>query len=494
MTAALNPVVTDTDAKTAILFAAWERGGAHSPLGIPNLLLPLLGRPMLQRTMEDLVREGCRDIHIVLGDDPVPVRDFLGDGARWGCRLTWHLPMPDESFKSIMRRVGVRADRNYLLATGSSVPLHEDRQVAKDSSSKTGDAYFWHGNGSSYWSGRGEFNGAWLLARDIDAHYTAFEAAVLQDCSISRRYGQRPLSATSPAALLDSATRLLASSDGAANFGRQCDIHADARIVEPVHIGVRVKIASGAVVGPNVVLGDGSFVDHGTHLRDSIVMPDTYVGEALDLDHVVVRGSRMANIRLETLVNVQDRHLLADLPRRGQTKPSSRRLEHLAARALQLGLGPLHRLACALDHPTTPVAQTPRPFMAHFARRFYPGLSLVAAGEMSLVGPDKRYIGGSEEGFEAWRELHPKARYGLLNDAVLDGRADFSAETALASDAIACALQDRRRVTLSYLARYLVRVARDVSSGPRPRSKARKRTDPPGGQTTPPFTHDSTGA
>ena len=93
----------------AILFATWSPGAEDDPLGTQNILLPLLDRPMLQCVVERLVRHGCTTLHVVLGDDPRPVKALLGDGTRWGCRIVWHQTVADEDFMGIMRRIGVRA-------------------------------------------------------------------------------------------------------------------------------------------------------------------------------------------------------------------------------------------------------------------------------------------------------------------------------------------------------------------------------------------------
>ena len=98
---ASNPAATPSGPISAILFT----GRVGADLGMPNELLPLLGRSMLQRSVEALVRSGCRHIHVVLGDEPRPTRRLLDDGARWGCDLEYHSVNLREPLGMLFRRL-----------------------------------------------------------------------------------------------------------------------------------------------------------------------------------------------------------------------------------------------------------------------------------------------------------------------------------------------------------------------------------------------------
>ncbi|MGC9182268.1 glucose-1-phosphate thymidylyltransferase [Thermogladius sp.] len=55
----------------------------------PKHLIPLLGKPMVQYPIEDLVSAGVVDIGVVVGYYGDLVRGSLGDGSRLGARLTY---------------------------------------------------------------------------------------------------------------------------------------------------------------------------------------------------------------------------------------------------------------------------------------------------------------------------------------------------------------------------------------------------------------------
>lgn len=56
---------------------------------IPKPMLPLGGKPLLVREIEVLVREGFADILLVVGHLGKVIRDWLGDGAVFGARITY---------------------------------------------------------------------------------------------------------------------------------------------------------------------------------------------------------------------------------------------------------------------------------------------------------------------------------------------------------------------------------------------------------------------
>ena len=55
----------------------------------PKHLIPILGKPMIQYGIEDLVSVGVKDISVVVGYFGDMIREFLEDGSRFGCRFTY---------------------------------------------------------------------------------------------------------------------------------------------------------------------------------------------------------------------------------------------------------------------------------------------------------------------------------------------------------------------------------------------------------------------
>lgn len=56
----------------------------------PKQLIPVANKPVSQYVLEDLISAGIRDVAIILGETfPEMVREYYGDGSKFGCRITY---------------------------------------------------------------------------------------------------------------------------------------------------------------------------------------------------------------------------------------------------------------------------------------------------------------------------------------------------------------------------------------------------------------------
>ena len=471
---------------SAILFTEWPETD-DAPLGQPNTLLPLAGRPMLQRVVEQLARLGCQRLYVMLGTRAADFRSYLGAGERWGVTVTYHHLSAAESLGLALRNLRLDPDQRYWLADAQQLP---DATQAEPADAGPGRAVCWQADNGTRWTGWGRFRGDWLSGLEVVTR-TDLEQAVLEALAVERDLLVPPLSVATPADYLAGCVHILEQQTAVAQ-GRGCEIHTSVQIHPPVIIGRHVKIAPRAVIGPRVILGDGAFIDEHALVRDAVVLPYTYVGESLELNRAVARGNRLANIVLDTVVEITDGHLMAPLPQ--PVEPAGVRVprrERISAAALRWLLRPLWLLCrlrvgqlprhvqaprgCMVSLPRpglgTPVelrlplapprwafnTQAPRPWARHFLHTFYPGLAEVGRSRLRLVGPTPRPLAEIGLLHEDWRALYQDHACGLLNEALLMDRLGQDPDLQFASDALACA-----GAPPGLLKRYLARVGKDL--------------------------------
>jgi CTP:molybdopterin cytidylyltransferase MocA len=469
-----------------ILLAAGPAGKiSDAALGVPAILLPLHERSLLQRAVEHLVRSGCRQIHVALGNDATQIKDFLRTGERWGCQMRYHYVDPQESLGRFVRRLDLDQEHRYWLADAMQVP-RESLPVLTDPAAEAGRPLCWNDGTQLRWAGWGLYTGAFLRACEKAPADESMERLMLSAGGLSPHNIERPLSATTLADLLDGSRRLLAAQANPVIIGRNSQIHPAAKIIAPVFIGTCVKVAAGAVIGPNVAIESGAFIDQNAYLRDSVVMSDTYVGEELDMHGIIVRGRLLANISLNVVTEIPDPTLLAVLiPER---QPAMHRM---LGGVLCLALAPMYGLSLwqnrikrddqprvtiplprgsqsqpgqvdvNLALPEARPGNIPQRLSEHFCRTFYPGLREVVRGHLQLVGPTPRSAHVVRQLPPEWRDLYHEYRCGLLNEGLLQGAAT-TPEDQFASDALACAGQGDLRATLKLLRRYLGLLLRDI--------------------------------
>ena len=72
-------------------------------------LVPIANKPVLFYALEDLVEAGITDIAIVVGDTHAQIRDAVGDGSRFGARITY---LPQDAPRGIAH--GIMIAREFL--------------------------------------------------------------------------------------------------------------------------------------------------------------------------------------------------------------------------------------------------------------------------------------------------------------------------------------------------------------------------------------------
>ena len=79
-----------------------------------------------------------------------------------------------------------------------------------------------------------------------------------------------------------------------------------ARLVAPAYIGRGVKIADDCLITRCSNVEANSYVDFGTAVEDSSILPETYVGIGLDLTHSVVDGREIFNLHHDVRLRISD--------------------------------------------------------------------------------------------------------------------------------------------------------------------------------------------
>lgn len=80
----------------------------------------------------------------------------------------------------------------------------------------------------------------------------------------------------------------------------------NARLVAPAYIGRGVKIADDCLITRCSNVEANSYVDFGTAVEDSSILPETYVGIGLDLSHSLVDGSEIFNLHHDVRLRISD--------------------------------------------------------------------------------------------------------------------------------------------------------------------------------------------
>lgn len=284
-----------------VVVIATENGSALAPLteGRPRCLLPLVNKPLLVHTIEDIAQAGVERAIILAGRYADQVAELLGSGGRWGLSLTI---------------LGTLADETALAGIHAAPSVTIDAGVARSP----------------------------CLAALLDAAAASPEGrveAMIEGVAAGMVFHRPGVAGSACVALPGGCARLdtLAQYHGAALdalSGRFPGLSIEGRTVLDddeceliVEKGARVRVenlvAGRALIGSyslvslsarlegRVVVGSESVIDTGAKVSDSVVLGRTYVGANLDIRRAIVEGSRLIKVDTGAVITIGDPTLLA---------------------------------------------------------------------------------------------------------------------------------------------------------------------------------------
>ncbi|MDD8046717.1 MAG: NDP-sugar synthase [Verrucomicrobiota bacterium] len=462
-------------------------------------LLPLIDRPLLQLTVEQIVAWGIQDIDFILHHHPDQIEQFFGSGARWGVRFHYHLVRDPTRPLSIAKAIALTQERVILLAHEQFLPCCTDLCPAPGSNRVETPSILTYPahDGEALWT-------HWALIPieswmelspnlNIESLPDTLRPPILHRSIPEKNL----LMLRNFKDMLDSQRKFLDQTaipggfPGSPNpegiwFERNVEIHPTARILPPCYLGADSRIHRGAVVGPYAVIGRECLLDEHCEIANSTVMPGTYIGQNLELQDAVVRHNRLVNVRIGGVVDIEDHLLLSSLSNpvilSWVKRTASRALGillFLCFAPLLLGRYLLTRLTQSGTWQTsrfprlplsTPPEQAPtlqrrlfQPLQppkhlirAHFWNEFLPGIIGVARGEIGLVGLPPRSLEQLHQLPDDWLEIYKQARAGLVTEALVMATTPSDPDEIYAAEAFYVATQSIKsdaRILVTYTLR-----------------------------------------
>lgn len=315
------------------------------PFDRPQLacLLPFGHASFIERVLASCARAGLKTIDLVVSDQPEQLRRILKDGWRWGLKLNWHLVKDSATPYGILQNIARQSPSGLLVGHAHQWIAPQDIQ-ALARAPQTG----WLDLPTPGWTG-------WFSMESLEAHLISphVDEEALVECLPARAHMIATndfASAANPELLY--AAQLLACSAHHSQFWpatwiRQpwgaahpdAVIHPKARIQGPALIGPGCSVDRNAEIGRHVVLSRDVLIAGGAIVNDAVVLPNTYISSSVTLDHVIVRGNAMRDLKwgVTTQLPEGDGLLLELNPQRA---PQTALLSQVVASLLALGLSP----------------------------------------------------------------------------------------------------------------------------------------------------------
>lgn len=255
----------------------------------PLALMPLMGRTLLDLWLEELATKGYQQVTILAADRPGEIREAVGNGARWGLKITL-VPVPLEPTAEAARAVFV-TDAETRIITLDSLPTLPDLPL-------------WESTEGLYDVMRRKFG-------HIEAESCLTMRKIASDVFVSTR------ARIAPTVIIEG----------------------------PAWIGPEVILGDHVHIKPGTIIESAAFIDHHACIRGSWIGPETYVGAMTEVAHSFAWGNGLENWRSTSFIEVIDDFLLASLNKKPFGGARCSWLVRASALLLMLLTAPL-ALAC----------------------------------------------------------------------------------------------------------------------------------------------------
>jgi hypothetical protein len=258
--------------KSLLICPADRSGVAHLADHAPLAVAPLLGKSLIEYWLEALVARGVKEVIVLASDRPHDVRAVVGDGSRWGLKL-------------------------------ELVPQAREFTIEEAQKKYRGDGSGWAGGDDivlmEYLPGMPEYP----LFESYAGWFAALQA-FLPRAVTPARIGAREI-------------------EPGVWVGLHAQVDRTAKLHAPCWIGEHVLVGAGAVIGPRAIIEDRVIVEDGAHISQSIIAPETFVGEFICVQNSLAHGSTLVNWMTGSSVTVPDAFFLCSLNDRRFSAPTS---------------------------------------------------------------------------------------------------------------------------------------------------------------------------
>lgn len=430
-------------------------------------LLPVVGKPVLEHTLDMLVEAGIKQATLVIGPFAEQVRSFAGDGQRFGMRLDYWVARGEEAPAAVLAQLPPEgADDTFLLVRGDLLRTPLLAEFLRQADTRPEE--------TALFATAQHMPAGIALARDATADLSALHwpslaaytaAANCIDCAGQSAllnslaaYHQANLDAAAgrlPGLLIPGRQTALGLTQG-----KNSHVSPASLKVGIAFVGSSCRIDRTAEFSGEVVICDHVIIDPRTRLADTVVLPHTYIGELVDLRNAIVSGNDLIRVDTGTHLHLTDTFLLADLRKISVGGSMAPWLHRLGGAALLLLSAPLWPLAAWCAWRENPQAwlrcrslRGNRISLSEFGERqraefkawewatrrpllrALPRLLAVVSGDLRLFGVEAVTLEQAARRCEEWELLADQAPAGLFGPTQLHLPADAPEEERLMSDA-----------------------------------------------------------
>ena len=331
---------------------------------IPEFLIPVVNKPVIEHLLELLLINDVRDIILVLKHMPYETEKYFGKGERWGCNISYSLERTYEGVLPAIRRMQPRLNDSFICLPENIITNIDISSLVRTHEKSGADITFptlekWQHSSDIMESYPFIINPR-TLSRFINSFPTTWNLKQIVD-TLSDRHElniqtyKAPFDYYAIRNLNDyvNVTRIVLNEqirginipgrqiEKGVWAGRNTQIHPGVKLNPPLVIGNNCNIRNLVSIGEETVIGDNVIVDSGADIKRSIIYNDTYIGAHTEINDSIIRKNYLFNLPRMLNIYVSDDFILGSLDRMTLIKRIGRFINSAAALALLVIFSPL---------------------------------------------------------------------------------------------------------------------------------------------------------
>lgn len=320
----------------------------------PTPLFEIVDKPIIVHILEFLSSNGFKEIDIIVSHLPHLIENDLGEGERWGLKLTYHLAKDcNHPYVPLKVIASSWEDPWILLGQGDCLPHLSEDWLHAPAEQKP----LLLVNNEGIWNGWGHFSAKTLANLPLETTEQDLIQSLGYECKVFR--GDPFYCTRSFKEWLDSNCKFInfpelmgifPSSAHEVESGiwvsRGVSIHPGLTIIPPVFIGEDCQIMDHVTLGPEVVIEKNCLIDKESKIKHSLICQRSYIGEGLEVNNSVVDRNFLTNIEHETSQHIRDDFILGELKQTQFWTYPLNLIERFFALALILLTSPVYFLMC----------------------------------------------------------------------------------------------------------------------------------------------------
>lgn len=284
-------------------------------------MLSVGSKRVIEYTLEDLAGNGIKNIKMIISTDAKEIEQYLQQGLRWGVNIEYFLSKPEENTLDTLNRLTISRDQPTLIIRGDMLRSPCVEKFV-EFSARFPDAYV-QAKMQGISAGMmllpaaipfiDELN--WPLTQDqshsdavtLVLHGHNFHLDSLQNYhQANLKLVQGEIKGLSPSELFVENQQL-----GGFYLGEKVQLNKQSMRAAMGLVAAKSWLDASVVINNTAVIGDHCLVGANSILNNCVVLPNTYVGEGLELNNVIVSKNLLINLDNGGHIEVDDPSLLA---------------------------------------------------------------------------------------------------------------------------------------------------------------------------------------